>query len=94
MFMTEKELVMSNHSSYLYRDLPYAVIFYREMKRKDVFKKQLNVMLFNNFFHRFSDNRIEVLFPDNSTLLIELEQAKVYVSHPNSLFFEEFIISV
>ncbi len=93
MFITEAELYQFKMTSYMYKGLPYAVIFYRELKRKDHLKaEKLNPNLFYNFFNRFDPqhSRLEVLFPDNSTLLIDFKIRKCNVYHPQSHFMDNF----
>lgn len=90
MFMTEQELHHFKNGSYMYKGLPYAVIFYRELKRKNAFNSKLNIQLFINFFNRYDVQyqRLEVLFPDNSTLLIDFKQRKCHVYHPQTHFMD------
>lgn len=92
MFITEQELRRMQSSAYLYQDLPLACIFIREFKRKEKFKK-FNIKDFMNFFTRCpKENEIEILFPDQSFLLIRLDERKAYVTHPQTLFFMLFDI--
>ena len=52
-FITDKELRNLQHSSYMYKDFPLALIFCREFKRKGKFKK-FNLHELRNFFTSFS----------------------------------------
>lgn len=91
MFISEVDLYQMKMTSYLYKDLPYAVIFYRELKRKDFLKAdKLNPNLFYNFFNRFDPviRRLEILFPDNSTLIFDFKVNKCYVYHPQTSFVD------
>ncbi|WP_066568901.1 hypothetical protein [Snodgrassella sp. CFCC 13594] len=91
MLISEAELYQMKMTSFIYKDLPYAVIFYREMKRKNfLVAEKLNPNLFYNFFNRFDPNqrRLEILFPDNSTLIFDFKVKKCHVYHPQSIFID------
>ena len=90
-FITDKELRNLQHSSYMYKDFPLALIFCREFKRKGKFKK-FNLHELRNFFTRHSAKEIEILFSDQSYLLIRFEDRKAYVTHPSVLFFDSIDI--
>ncbi|SAY50690.1 Uncharacterised protein [Neisseria weaveri] len=90
MFITEYHLIQFKTSSNIYRDLPLALIYYRELKRKDVFRKPFSFDIFRNFFHRYDEDFIEIQFPDASTLLIKLDEASCYVSYPRKMFFKQY----
>lgn len=93
MFISEAELYQFKMTSFSYKGLPYAVIFFREMKRKNVLKaEKLNPNLFFNFFNRYDPDlkRLEVLFPDNSTLIFDFMSKKCHVYHPQSHFIDDF----
>ena len=84
MFILEYHLIQFQQNSHIYRDLPMALIFYRELIRKDIFKKGFSLEHVRNYFHRFDDDFIEVLFPDSSTLMIKFDKSVCHVYHPRS----------
>lgn len=90
MFLSEYQLIQFKTSSHIYRDLPMALIYYRELMRKGVFKKPFSFDIFRNFFSRYDEDFIEIQFPDSSTLLIKLDKASCYVSYPRAMFFKEY----
>lgn len=90
MFISEYHLVKFQTDSHIYRDLPQALIYYRELIRKGVFKTLFSFDIFRNFFHRYDRDFIEIQFPDSSTLLIKLDEAKCYVSYPRAKFFKDY----
>ena len=90
MFLSEYQLIQFKTSSHIYRDLPMALIYYRELMRKGVFKKPFSFDIFRNFFSRYDEDFIEIQFPDASTLLIKLNKASCYVSYPRAMFFKEY----
>jgi hypothetical protein len=90
MFISEYHLIQFQNDSHVYRDLPQALIYYRELMRKGIFKKPVPLSLFKNFFHRYDDDFIEIQFPDSSTLLIRSDEATCYVSHPRTKFFKDY----
>ncbi|ULJ64607.1 hypothetical protein MIS33_10835 [Wielerella bovis] len=92
-FISEKELFNLQHS-HLYRDLPLAYIFFRELMRKRVlFQPQINFEIFYNFFSRFDDGGVEMMFADHSYLKIRFDEGKCYVIHPQRNLFKEFILA-
>lgn len=90
MFISEYHLIQFQIGSHIYRDLPQALIYYRELMRKGVFKAPFSFDIFRNFFHRYDRDFIEIQFSDASTLLIKLDEAKCYVSHPRTKFFKDY----
>ena len=62
-FISHKEL-MHLQCSYLYKDLPFAYIFYREAKRTKKFEC-FSFDDFSNFYLKWSSdmNNVEILFP-------------------------------
>ncbi|MDO4694178.1 MAG: hypothetical protein Q4A62_06075 [Eikenella sp.] len=91
MFISEEELYRLKQNSYMYKDLPMSVIFYRELKRKGIFKaKNIPFALFHNFFHRIIGPRVEVMFPDGSSLAISFDLRLIHAFHPLVLFVEEY----
>ncbi|MCL6082719.1 hypothetical protein M5098_11455, partial [Neisseria meningitidis] len=47
-----------------------------QMRIRRVFKTSFSFDIFRNFFHRYDRDFIEIQFPDSSTLLIKLDEAK------------------
>ena len=92
MFILEYHLIQFQQNSHIYRDLPMALIFYRELIRKDIFKKGFSLEHVRNYFHRFDDDFIEVLFPDSSTLMIKFDKSVCYFYLLRSSYFKEFNI--
>ncbi|XXQ68522.1 hypothetical protein ACKLNO_01225 [Neisseriaceae bacterium B1] len=88
-FITEKELYQLQQS-YLYRDLPFAYIFYRELIRKKNIAECVESYWFWNFYSKFNDEKIETMFPDNSFFVLNFKEKKCYVIHPTRGLFKEF----
>lgn len=93
MFISEKELT-DLQSSYLYKGLPLAYICFRELKRKGKF--EINNFLepfdLRNFFIRWDDTSLEVMFSDHSYLYFRLKDMKCYVIHARKGIYKEFPI--
>lgn len=89
-FIDEEELFRLKHS-YLYRDLPLAYIFFKELVRKEMFQKGLiEADLFSNFYSKYSEGFIETMFPDSSFLILNFHEKKCFIIHTSRGLFKEF----
>ncbi len=92
MFISEFHITQFQQSSHIYRNLPMALIMYKELARKNMFVKGINVEMFKNFYQRFDSDFLEILFPDSSVLMIKFDKYVCHVYHPRSMYFKEFSI--
>lgn len=93
MFISEEDLYKLQNSSHLYRGLPMAFIFYKELVRREVFHTGFGMDQVHNFFNRWADDyRVEVMFPDHSYLRIRFDNAKCFVICPHKELYKELPI--
>lgn len=92
MLISEEELYRLQNASYLYRGLPMAFIFYKELVRKKVFHTGFGMEQVHNYFSRWSDESVEVMFPDHSYLKVRFKNAKCFVICPYKEIYKEFSI--
>lgn len=89
MFIDEEELFRLKHS-YLYKDLPLAYIFFKELVRKDMFSKGIEGHFFENYYSKYAEGYIETMFPDSSFLVLNFRESKGCVIHASRCLFKEF----
>lgn len=93
MFISEQDLYQFQATGYLYRGLPMAFIFFKELERKGKLNSEIFQSDFQNFFTRWDDDMTETMFPDHSYLKIDFKEARVYVVQAQRGLYKVFDIS-